>query len=131
MKTEKQYVKEWKELGLRFGYGHRVCRHITNSYKDKYSELDYKTALIKIRKEAEKKLVEVNREHKFAQLELVRVISRNINSLTTAEKVIGNSDKKFEYLKPMIRKVGYLKAIINACYSLTPDQLKEWAEHKF
>lgn len=131
MKTQQDYHEEWKALGMRFGFGSQVCRHVTNSYKDKYMGVDYSEALIKIRKDAEKRLVEVNRMQKFASLEFIRVISQNIGGIDKASKISGYADAELPALTAYINKVGLLKGIIGCCKYLKPEQLKEWVEYKF
>lgn len=131
MKSERQYKQEWTELAKRFGFSYAICRHITNSYKDKYSDLDYKDGLVKIRKEAEKKLVEVNRALKFGQLELIRIVSQNIMSPKRSKEVMRGVEREISYLKPMMESAGFLKEVINSCHYLTPDELKEWVEYEF
>ena len=131
IKTEEQYHQEWIALGLRFGFGYRVCKHITNSYKDKYEGEDFAVALIKIRKEAEKNLVEVNRTHKFWIADFVQNISRNVGGIDTAEKISAAAEDDFPKLISAIKKVGYLRGIIKACKYLKPEQLQEWVEYKF
>lgn len=130
-KTDAQYREEWKTLGMRFGFGIQVCRHITNSYKDKYSFMPYDEALLKIRKEAEKKLVEVNRLHKFAVADFVQNISRNTGGIDTSKKITSVAEADFPRLIDAINKVGYLKGIISACKRLKPEQLQEWVEYQF
>lgn len=116
---------------MRFGIGMRVCRHITNSYKDKHKGVPYDKALLLIKKDAKKRLVEVNRAHRFAVAEFVRVISQNVGGLNKAEKITGFATSELPTLNAFIMRSGYLKSIIKACEYLKPEQLKEWVEYEF